>query len=140
MPGGTNVIAGFTEFTIDLRHVEQSTRDELEREIKYEAKRIAESRGLVIEIEEMQQAAPAPCSKYIQQAIGESIEEAGLPLITLPSGAGHDGMQFQGLWPIGMIFARSKDGLSHNPKEFTSQEDVTLATEILYHTLQKLDK
>jgi allantoate deiminase len=139
LPNGTNVIPGFTEFTIDLRHVDESVRDELEQDIKQTIERIANVRGLTYEIEELQRVAPAPCSKDIQLAIKSSIEEANVPVITLPSGAGHDGMQFKDVWPIGMIFTRSKDGLSHNPNEFTTHEDIVLATNILYRTLQKLD-
>lgn len=139
LPNGTNVIPGYTEFTIDLRHVEESMRDELEQDIKQTIDRIANLRQLSYEIEELQRVAPAPCSEAIQVAIKSAIEGVDVPVVTLPSGAGHDGMQFKDAWPIGMIFSRSKDGLSHNPKEFTSQEDVALATEILYRTLPSLD-
>jgi allantoate deiminase len=139
LPNGTNVIPGHTEFTIDLRHVNESIRNELEMDMRQMIGHIALSRGLTYEIEELQRVAPSPCSKEIQQAIGSSIREEGIPVITLPSGAGHDGMQFKNLWPIGMIFARSRNGLSHNPEEFTSEEDIYLATKIFYKTLQKLD-
>ncbi|WP_307728770.1 M20/M25/M40 family metallo-hydrolase [Alkalicoccobacillus plakortidis] len=82
----------------------------------------------------------APCSETIQQAIEASLEEEGIGPVTLPSGAGHDGMQFTGKWPMGMIFARSQNGISHNPKEWTTPEDVKISTTILYRTLLKLDQ
>lgn len=139
-PNGTNVIPGYTEFTIDIRHVQESTRNQLEHEIKQAIDLIAKMRGLSYEIEELQRVTPCPCSESIQDVIKTSIEEQGLQAVTLPSGAGHDGMQFKDKWPIGMIFVRSKDGLSHNPKEFSSQEDILLAAKVFYRTLQQLDE
>jgi allantoate deiminase len=56
----------------------------------------------------------------------------------LASGAGHDGMHLAGLCPIGMIFVRSKNGLSHNPDEWSSKEDCAAGAEVLYRTLIEL--
>ena len=139
-PGGTNVIPGYSEWTIDLRHVQESVRDQAEADIRQVAEHIASERQLELEIEEMQRISPAPCSETIQQAIEASLEEEGIGPVTLPSGAGHDGMQFTGKWPMGMIFARSQNGISHNPKEWTTPEDVKISTTILYRTLLKLDQ
>jgi allantoate deiminase len=35
------------------------------------------------------------CSQDIQEVIQQNISELDLPVISLPSGAGHDGMQFK---------------------------------------------
>jgi len=37
-----------------------------------------------------------------------------------------------------MIFVRSKDGISHNPKEWSSPEDCADGVNVLYHTLLEL--
>ncbi len=47
-------------------------------------------------------------------------------------------MQLKELCPIGMIFVRSKDGISHNPAEWSSKEDWAAGTEVLYRTLLRL--
>jgi allantoate deiminase len=33
---------------------------------------------------------------------------------------------------VGMIFVRSSDGVSHNPDEWSSKEDCTVAAKVLY--------
>ncbi|WP_059170357.1 Zn-dependent hydrolase [Bacillus sp. FJAT-27445] len=137
-PGGINIIPGRVEFSLDLRDINEETRDEIERAILKEAGRIAEEQGVKLSVEDLQRIPPAPCDGEIQQAVRESIAEAGLQTTILPSGAGHDGMQFTGLWPIGMIFVRSKNGISHDPAEWTSQEDCAAGAEVLYRTLLKL--
>lgn len=139
-PGGTNVIPGYSEWTLDLRHVHEHVRNEAEDKIREAAEHIARERDLTLEIEELQRISPAPCADVIQDAIKESLVKEGIEPVTLPSGAGHDGMQFTEKWPMGMIFARSKDGISHNPKEWTSKEDVQAATSVLYQTLLNLDE
>ncbi|MFK3936079.1 Zn-dependent hydrolase [Alkalihalobacillus sp. NPDC078783] len=139
-PGGTNVIPGYSEWTLDLRHVHEDVRDHAEMKIRKAADQIASERGLTLEIEELQRISPAPCAEVIQETIKESLVEEGIEPVTLPSGAGHDGMQFTGKWPMGMIFARSKAGISHNPKEWTSKEDVQTSTSVLYQTVCTLDK
>ncbi|WP_409276034.1 Zn-dependent hydrolase [Neobacillus sp. SCS-31] len=137
-PGGINIIPGRVEFSLDLRDINEETRDEVERAILKEAGRIAEEQGVKLSFEDLQRVPPAPCDEEIEQAVRESIAEAGLKTMTLPSGAGHDGMQFTGLWPIGMIFVRSKNGISHDPAEWTSQEDCAAGADVLYRTLLKL--
>jgi acetylornithine deacetylase/succinyl-diaminopimelate desuccinylase-like protein len=39
----------------------------------------------------------------------------------------------------GMIFLRSRNGVSHSPEEFTSLEDISLGTRVLLRTTLMLD-
>ncbi|GAA0327615.1 Zn-dependent hydrolase [Bacillus carboniphilus] len=139
-PGGVNVIPGTVEFTIDLRDVQEDIRDRLESQIREFADQIGRDRNIEVVIEELQRVSPVLCSDDIQAVIQESISELEVPVVSLPSGAGHDAMQFNGLFPVGMIFVRSKDGISHNPKEFTSREDAKAGADVMLKTLLKLDQ
>lgn len=139
-PGGINVIPGSVEFTVDIRDISEEIRDQLEKEITDFSIQIGNEREIKVTIEELQRVAPVLCSEDIQSLIMESISELNIPVISLPSGAGHDAMQFNRLFPVGMIFVRSKDGISHNPKEFTSKEDVKAGAETMLKTLIKLDE
>ena len=49
----------------------------------------------------------------------------------LPSGAGHDGMAIIAIAPIGMLFIRCKDGISHNPAEAVDVADVDAGARVL---------
>ena len=59
-------------------------------------------------------------------------------VVQMPSGAGHDAQMFARVCPSAMIFVPSVEGISHNPSEFTSQEDVTLGSNILLQVLLQL--
>lgn len=137
-PGGVNVIPGRVEFTLDLRDVDEAVRDEVEERIMRDASVICERRGIRLQVENMQRVAPVRCSREVQEAIQAACEAEGLPVFTLPSGAGHDGMQLVDLCPVGMMFARSKDGISHNPAEYTSKEDCAKSADVLYRTILTL--
>src|ERR671933_1707627 len=134
-PGGINIIPGRVEFSLDLRDIDEAVRDGAEERIRERAYRICEERGVKLDVEILQRLAPVPCSEGVRGAARESCEELGLEPFELASGAGHDGMQLAELCPIGMIFVRSKDGLSHNPDEWSSKEDCAAGANVLYNTL-----
>ena len=98
-------------------------------------KSICEPAGVVYQVEELQRIAPSPCSPLVQEATRIACEGIGITPYTLASGAGHDGMQLIDLCPIGMIFVRSKDGISHNPAEWSSLEDCADGIGVLYNVL-----
>ncbi|UNK17874.1 Zn-dependent hydrolase [Paenibacillus sp. N3/727] len=139
-PNGVNVIPGEVEWTVDIRDIDEDKRNLLENDIKQYAETIAKERQLHLHVNELQRVEPVQCDENIQNAIKESIQALGETVISLPSGAGHDAMQFKPNFPVGMIFVRSKDGISHNPKEFTSEEDIEKAAKVLYKTIVKLDR
>jgi allantoate deiminase len=136
-PGGINVIPNQIEFTY-LRDIDETVRDKIEQNIVSYARQICNEREIELTVSTLQRISPAPCSQEICQVIERACEKIGLNAFTLPSGAGHDGMQLKDLCPIGMIFVQSRDGVSHTPDEWSSQEDCGIGTEVLYHTVLQL--
>lgn len=137
-PGGINIIPGEVRFTMDLRDLSEQVRDTTEQSILTQAKELCTKRGVELNSKVLQRVEAAPCSQEIQRFAKEACEELGLDPITLPSGAGHDGMQLKGLCEIGMIFVRSKNGISHSPGEWSDKEDCVHGTGILYQTALRL--
>lgn len=137
-PGGINIIPGRVEFTVDLRDIDERVRDEVEECIVREARRTCEERGVGLDVDTLQRVAPVPCSDLVQNAAKAACEERGLSPDPLAIGAGHDGMHFKDLWPMGMVFVRSKDGISHNPDEWSSQQDCVAGANVLYRTVVDL--
>jgi acetylornithine deacetylase/succinyl-diaminopimelate desuccinylase-like protein len=41
--------------------------------------------------------------------------------------------------PTGMVFVPSRDGISHNPAEYTDPVDLAAGVNVLLHTLLRLD-
>ncbi|WP_153733389.1 Zn-dependent hydrolase [Sporosarcina obsidiansis] len=137
-PGGANVIPSEATFTLDLRDIDVEIRQQAEEKMVRFAQKVCDARGVEIEFELIQRVPPVPCSALVQQTIERSCRKRGIEPFSLPSGAGHDGMQFKDFCPIGMIFVRSQNGISHNPAEWSSKEDCGKGTEILYETIVSL--
>ena len=131
-PGGINIIPGLVDFSVDLRDIDVAVRDGVEKRIRERAEEICARRGVELGVEELQRLDPAPCSEEVRGVISDACQEVGIRPHSLPSGAGHDGMHLAGLCPMGMIFVRSKDGISHNPKEWSSREDCEAGCNVLY--------
>jgi len=137
-PGGINIIPGCVSFSLDLRDIDEGVRNDVEARIMHETALICERRGVELETKTLQRLPPAPCSTLVRNAAREACGEIGYEPFEFASGAGHDGMHLTELSPIGMIFVRSRDGLSHNPAEYSSKEDCAAGAEVLYRTLLKL--
>jgi allantoate deiminase len=131
-PGGINIIPGRVELSLDLRDIDEETRDLVEDRILERARGVCERRGVGFETEVLQRMTPVSCSETVRGAVREACEGLGLGTCDLASGAAHDGMQLVELCPVGMIFIRSKDGVSHNPDEWSSKEDCTAGANVLY--------
>ncbi len=75
------------------------------------------------------------CDQRLIRHLTSAAERIGLPCIGLPSGAAHDGLAISRLCPIGMLFVRCKGGVSHQPEESVSAEDVEAAIRVLLEFL-----
>jgi allantoate deiminase len=137
-PGGINIIPGKVWFSLDLRDIDEKIRDRVEGRILQGAEGVCRGRGVGLEIETLQRLPPAPCSDLVKGAMKRACERLGIRPHALPSGAGHDGMQLTDLCPMGMIFVRSRNGISHNPEEWSSKEDCAVGAEVLYWTVLDL--
>ncbi len=139
-PGGINIIPGKTEFTLDLRSNSEKTRNDIENKIREKSVKLCKRMGISIDIETLQRISPVSCSEDIQQVIKGSCERLNIDCIYMPSGAAHDAMQMSELCPIGIIFVRSKDGESHNPKEWSRPQDCADGANVLYNTVLTFSK
>jgi allantoate deiminase/N-carbamoyl-L-amino-acid hydrolase len=142
VPGGaTNVIAGRCELSLDIRAGDDVTRDAAIADVRAEIDAIAQRRGVTVEIKEMQRMGAVACSARVQSLFADAIMRAGVTPRFLPSGAGHDAVNFGGITDMGMLFVRcGNGGVSHSPRETVSAEDVDLGARVLLDVLQHYEE
>ena len=140
VPGGSiNVVPGRCHFSIDLRAPNDAQRDTLAQDVLASLQRIAERRGLRCTVEEAMRASAAPSAYDWQHRWERAVNALGLPLLRMPSGAGHDAMKMHEIMPQAMLFVRGENaGISHNPLESTTNNDIQLAIEAFSHMLRQL--
>lgn len=137
-PGAANVIPASVELSFDVRDLDGDRRDACVERIRSYFRAVCERRGLSGEMELQHASTPIRCEPAMVRAMEEACAALGFEPFLLPSGAVHDGANMAAVCPVGMIFLRSRDGLSHTPLEYTSPEDVAAGTQLLASTLWKL--
>ncbi|QBD78769.1 allantoate amidohydrolase [Ktedonosporobacter rubrisoli] len=130
-PGASNVIPGQVIISLDVRHKDDSLREQACRLLQERSHSIAKARHVACQWEEFHQHGTIPCSQHLSELLSKAVSELKHPVVTLPSGAGHDGAMISTLTDIAMLFVRCKGGISHNPAEAVTKEDVAVAIDAL---------
>jgi allantoate deiminase len=135
-PGASNSIPQSATFTIDLRHPDDATRRSSLESLHASFRQIAADRQLQLDWRPIQDNNATPCDPSLTASLLASLTSITGSRLTLPSGAGHDGVVISKICPIAMLFIRCRDGLSHHPDEFATTDDITTGIRILTHFLK----
>ena len=136
LPGAINVIPGEARLSVDLRHGDDAVRERLRDHFEQRAEEIARARRCGHEWQLRQETAAVPTDPDLSALLGKAVEDAGMTVHRLPSGAGHDAAQMAALTPIALLFVRCEDGISHNPAESVAKEDVAVAIGVMGRFLE----
>lgn len=137
--GSVNVVPGRCQFSLDLRAPTNEQRDAMIDDIMAEMASITERRGLRYTTELSMKAAAAPSAPEWQKRWENAVDALGVPLFRMPSGAGHDAMKLHEIMPQAMLFVRGMNaGISHNPLEASTSDDMQLSVDAFAHLLQQL--
>ena len=138
-PGASNVIPGAATITLDVRHPLDAERDGAVRALHVLAKEHAAKRGLQLEWRVMRDHPATTCHPDLLEVIQQSACDAMADFaLKLPSGAGHDAVTMAAAVPVGMMFIRCLRGVSHNPAEAVTEEDVAMAIDAMDVVLDDL--
>ena len=84
-------------------------------------------------------ASAAPSHPAWQARWEQAVAALGLPVHRMPSGAGHDAMKLHEVMPQAMLFVRGENsGISHNPLESSTSDDIELCALAFEHLLEQL--
>jgi N-carbamoyl-L-amino-acid hydrolase len=137
--GSINVVPGRCQFSLDLRAPTDAQRDRLDADVLKAARDICERRGVHLSLTETMRASSAPSAPAWQSRWEAAVLALGAPLHRMPSGAGHDAMKLHEILPQAMLFVRGlNSGISHNPLESTTSDDMQLAVDAFAHLLNGL--
>lgn len=134
-PASRNIIAEEVTFTIDLRDIDLERRNRYEAQLMEKIQSITTKHQLTYTISEDTNSEPRYCADWIKSIIKTNCEKLHLDAPELMSGPFHDALALSYACDYGMIFIRCKDGISHNPLEYSSYEDLATGTEVLYGTV-----
>ncbi len=137
-PNAINVIPGKVSFSIDLRSSTDAMINQCDGVLRGIIAGICDERRLAHEITETESLPARPMHPAVIQAIRNGARRAGVDTMgQTTSGALHDAAILSFCVPAAMLFVASKDGISHNPAEFSRVEDIATAARIVCEVVQQ---
>lgn len=136
-PGSINVVPGAVTLWVDVRGVEPASIQRTLENIQAEAENVAVTDRVGVRIEMLTADSPVPLDKTLALQTEGICKELGYSFLHMNSGAGHDSMHMAKIAPTTMVFIPCKGGISHNPAEFASLDDICRGITVLAHILQK---
>jgi len=137
-PNATNVVPGRVDAGVDVRDVETESMDGIVSVARESLARLERERGVETSFDRPFDVAPTPMSERLREAAHAAAADADRAAIDLHSGAAHDAMRVARVTDASLLFAPSRDGISHNPREWTDWEDCAAATEALAGALTRV--
>jgi N-carbamoyl-L-amino-acid hydrolase len=137
-PNLINVVPQRAILTLDVRNTDEQKLQAAEAEIQEHLAQIAIAEGVTITSRSLARFEPVVFDEQVTRLIENIAIEQGNTTSRLPSGAGHDAQMLARVCPSSMIFVPSAKGISHNPAEFTSAEELEAGANVLLHTMIQL--
>lgn len=129
--GASNIVPGVTYCTLDVRSCDEQDLEVATRTILKSLRESAQENRCRTELDEVKRLPTVAMDAAVSAAIQSTYPGHEVPA-ALPSMAGHDAMSLvpAGV-PCGMIFVRSRDGMSHCPEEQSDARDCALGAQWL---------
>lgn len=140
LPGAPNVIPGKVTMSLQMRDLSHEKVMKMFADIEKRAAQIAMETRTEIGFEYLRSSMPTIASKEIQDKMMQVAKSLGISYLKMQSGAGHDTQEMARLGPVGLLFIPSKDGISHNPKEYSSPSEMANGANVLLHTVMLIDQ
>ncbi|MCS0787438.1 M20 family metallo-hydrolase [Cytobacillus firmus] len=137
-PNITNVIPGEVEFMIDVRHKDDEIRAGTIDRLREQLGTIAVMNNVEVTISTDWNSDAVLFSSEVMDVISEAAGVLGYSTLRLFSGPGHDAKYISKMADTGMIFLPSINGISHNEKELTLEDDIEKGANVLLNTILKL--
>jgi len=130
-PNAVNVIPGAVDFMLDFRSPSDDALASGDASIRRLLSSIGEKRSLLTQIDCFEALPAMPFDPGLCDRLRRAAAGLGIPLPDASSGALHDSAILAPFLPTAMLFVASRDGISHNPAEFSRPEDIAAAARIV---------
>ncbi|WP_028035766.1 M20 family metallo-hydrolase [Chelativorans sp. J32] len=130
-PNSQNTVPGSTRLHIDVRHGSSPVLDAFERLMVEVISEVEAQENVRVGIRQTMGVAPVDFDHTCRERLWKCARALGLEPVSLQSGAMHDASSLATSLPTAMLFVQSRDGISHNPLEWSDPDHIATACEIL---------
>ncbi|QBQ05403.1 Zn-dependent hydrolase [Sporosarcina pasteurii] len=140
LPNAVNIVPGQVEFVLEIRGECQERMDQVVDKIETKWNEVTQRRKVQISQSILQQQKPTMLDEEIVSILQNSAERISVPYMTLPSMAVHDAAHMSLISKSAMIFVKSIDGKSHCPEEYSTPEDIKIASDVMLNGILAIDQ
>lgn len=137
-PNAPNVVPGRVSLSVDVRDVDHAVIEAVVEELRESLDRLERTRPVTTALDHAWDRPPVPMSQRCRDSLHAAAATADVETIDLHSGAGHDTMNVATVTDAALLFAPSRNGVSHNPLEWTDWADCAAVARVLAGGLASL--
>jgi N-carbamoyl-L-amino-acid hydrolase len=138
-PGLVNVVPNRVVATVDIRHPDDAVLQRAEAELVERYAAIAAEEQVTLTHRRTARTPNVAFSPKVRELVRASASARGLSHEDIVSGAGHDCQELATHCPAGMVFVPGEyDGISHNPREFSTPKQCADGVNVLLDVLTAL--
>lgn len=138
-PGLVNVVPNRVVASVDLRHPDDAVLRRAEADLVELYGRIAAEEQVTLVHRQSARTPDIAFAPKVQDLVAKAATARGLSAQKIVSGAGHDCQELATLCPAGMVFVPGEyDGISHNPREFSTPKQCGDGVNVLLDVLTSL--
>ena len=138
-PNRVNIVPGRVVCTVDLRNPFDDLMGKAERDLAEHLNQLEKRHGVRIERRQTARTQSVAFDPGVVARVRQGMDDLGYTHREILSGAGHDAQEMASICPTAMIFVPGEyDGISHNPREYSTPEACARGVQTLLHTLRGL--
>ena len=137
-PNARGNVANVTRLHCDVRHDDAATAIAMEQALRRALHDIERRRGVTIEVDPYAVFGPIRFDTGLGALLREVAEKRQFSTRDMTAAAGHDSVLVSTLCPSAMFFIPSVGGITHNPKEFSTREQVARGARVLLDAVLRL--
>src|SRR5262249_18473126 len=137
-PNARGNVANITRLHCDVRHEQAARAIAMEQELRQALDAIAGRRRVTIAVDPYTTFGPIAFDATLGNLLREKAQTRQLTTRDMIAAAGHDSVLVAPLCPSAMLFVPSVDGITHNPKEYSTKEHLARGAQVLLDAVAAL--
>ena len=137
-PNARGNVANVTRLHCDVRHSDADRAAAMEVSLREAIGAISARRSVRIDIDPYATFGPVAFDPGLGARLRQMAEARQLSTRDIVAAAGHDSVLVARLCPSAMLFVPSVDGITHNPREYSTREQVARGAQVLLDTVLDL--
>jgi N-carbamoyl-L-amino-acid hydrolase len=130
-PNARGNVANITRLHCDVRHEQAERAVAMEQELRAALDAIGGRRGVAIAVDPYAVFGPTIFDRSLGELLRDKAAARQLATRDMIAAAGHDSVLVAPLCPSAMLFVPSVGGITHNPREYSTKEQIARGAEVL---------